>query len=158
MYRSIISDVTRSPVARTKYPLLHSAPPHNSSFISGISTINRFHDTLFNIFAKSAGLYRGGALTNRWMWSSNTSCSTIRNPYRSAIPSKIRFSVRATGSLNTNRRYFGTQTKWYFNSYTAWLVRSYSMLRNLPLFLRSSQNGVSSAPARGAVSDRGRKK
>ena len=62
MYFLITSDVTASPVARTKYPLLHNAPPQSTSLSSGISFIKRFHDTLFNIFTTSAGLYRGARL------------------------------------------------------------------------------------------------
>ena len=157
MYFLMTSDVTASPAARTKYPLLHNAPPQSSSLSSGISFINRFQDTLFNIFTSSAGLYRGGALTNRCTWSPTTSCSTIRNPYRSAIPRNIFFSVRATGSFNIIRLHLGTQTKWYFSSYTAWDVRAYSMSHTLAYY-PSFLEGVSSAPARGAVSDRGIRK
>ena len=112
-----------SPVARTKYPELHKGPPHVISFISGRSFISRTADTLFKTRTSSAGLNRGGALTNSCTWSGITSCSTIRNPYRSAVPLNIRLSVLATGSFNIARRYFGTQTTWYLSSYTAWLVR-----------------------------------
>ena len=142
-----------SPVARTKYPELHKGPPHVSSFISGHSFISRTQDTLFNTFTSSAGLHRGGALTNRCTWSGITSCSTILNPYRSAVPLNIRFSAVATGSFNTARRNFGTQTKWYLSSYTAWLVRSYSMPHTVPS--PAPWEGASSAPATDAVSGRG---
>ena len=142
-----------SPVARTKYPELHKGPPHVTSFISGRSFISRTADTLFKTRTSSAGLHRGGALTNRCTWSDITSCSTIRNPYRSAVPLNIRFSALATGSFNIARRNFGTQTTWYLSSYTAWLVRSYSMPHTVasPALLESG----SSAPTRGAVSARG---
>jgi len=142
-----------SPVARTKYPELHKGPPHVTSFISGRSFMSRTHDTLFNTLTRSAGLNRGGALTNRCTWSGITSCSTIRNPYRSAVPLNIRFSAVATGSFKIARRYFGTQTRWYLSSYTAWLVRSYSMPHTVPS--PAPLEGASSAPARGAVSGRG---
>src|SRR5258708_9212243 len=155
MYRLMIADVTISPAALTKYPLLQSAPPHRTSFISGRSFMRRAHDTLFRIFTNSAGLYLGGALTKRWTWSGITSCSTIWKPYRSAVPTKILFSVRAIGSFNTILRYFGTQTKWYLSSYTAWIVRPDSTLNTLTLYAPALLDGGSSAPTRGAVSARG---
>ena len=155
MYRLMIADVTISPAALTKYPLLQSAPPHMISFISGRSFMRRIQDTLFRIFTNSAGLNLGGALTKRWTWSGITSCSTIWKPYRSAVPTNILFSVCAMGSFNTTLRYFGTQTKWYFSSHTAWLVRPYSMPNTLTLYAPALLEGGSSAPARGAVSARG---
>ena len=158
MYFRITEAVTASPVARTKYPELHKGPPHVVSFISGCSFMSRTQDTLFNTWTSSAGLHRGGALTNRCTWSGITACSTISNPYRSAVPLNIRLSALATGSSKIALRNFGTQTIWYLSSYTAWLVRPYSTPNTVSPFAPAHQEGCSSAPARGAVSARGTRK
>ena len=153
MYLRITEALTISPVARTKYPELHKGPPHVTSRISGRSFMSRTQDTLFNILTSSAELNRGGALTNKCTWSGITSCSTISNPYRSAVPLNIRLSALATGSSKIALRYFGTQTMWYLSSYTACLVCPYSIPHHT--FASALSEGVSSAPARGAVFDRG---
>ena len=150
-----VADVTISPVALTKYPLLQSAPPHMplSSLDVLSSDASRTRSSRSSLIPP--GYISGSAHKEMDMVSASPlvprSRTRIAPPFQRKFPSV----ACATGSFNTILRYFGTQTKWYFSSYTAWLVRPYSTPNTLSLYPSRPLEDGSSAPARGAVSARG---